>query len=551
MLNTARIADKYRPAPPMVLPARRWPDQVIRKPPIWCAIDLRDGNQSLPVPMNAAQKRQLFRTLVTCGIREIEVGFPSASQPEFDFVRSLVQERAVADDVTLMVLAPARQEHIQRACAALHGARTAILHLYLSTNPAQRRLVFGLDRAGVIRMAVQGAKWAMEETARHPETQWTLQFSPESFSATEPEFALAVCEAVCEIWRPTPENKVILNLPATVEVATPNRYADQIEWFGDHLTCREAVMLSVHPHNDRGTAVAAAELALMAGAQRVEGALFGNGERTGNVDLITLALNLHTQGVDPGLRFADIDAVTREYERCTGMRVPPRHPYAGSLIFTAFSGSHQDAIRKGLAAWKETGGIWEVPYLPLDPADLGRSRETVIRVNSQSGKGGAAFVVERATGMTLPRALQVEFALLVQRACEASGRELIPEEVIDLFQATYQPPAAKAMLRKWRMREIAPGRTRMALRLLWRGADWKGEGEGNGPVDAAIRGMPGEWRLLHYEEHALTPDASARAAAFVELADSAGGRAFGVGCDANIVTASLLAILAAVHRIAP
>ena len=427
---------KYRPFAPIDNGARTWPDRVITAPPLWCSVDLRDGNQALIEPMDAARKRRMFDLLVRTGFKEIEVGFPAASQTDFDFVRELIERNLIPDDVLIQVLTQARPEQIERTYESLRGAKRAIVHLYNSTSTVQRRVVFGLDRAGIINIAVQAARCVRDLAAQQPETDWYFEYSPESFTGTELDFAVEICDAVNEVWQPTPQRKVILNLPATVEMATPNIYADQIEWFGRHIAKRDSIVLSVHPHNDRGTAVAAAELAVMAGADRVEGTLFGNGERTGNVDIVTLALNLYSQGVHPGLDFANINEAARCAEYCNQLPIHPRHPYVGDLVFTAFSGSHQDAIKKGFAARRD-GDIWEVPYLPIDPRDLGRTYESVIRVNSQSGKGGIAYLLERDFGLTMPRRLQIEFSQVVQAVTDATGKELSSEQIWSLFGQEY------------------------------------------------------------------------------------------------------------------
>jgi 2-isopropylmalate synthase len=429
-------SEKYRPFPPIELPDRRWPSRRLEAAPRWCAVDLRDGNQALVDPMGPERKRLLFDALVSTGFREIEIGFPSASRPEFDFVREVV-ERGVPEGVTVQVLTQAREHLVRRTFEAIRGAPRAVVHLYNSTSEVQRRVVFEKDRAGVVEIAVEGTRLVRALAEEAPETEVILEYSPESFSGTELDFAAEICEAVMETWGASPARPVILNLPATVELATPNVFADQIEWFLRHVPGRERYVLSVHPHNDRGTAVAAAELAMMAGAERVEGTLFGNGERTGNVDLVTLALNLFTQGVDPGLDLSDLDRLVEAAERATRMPIHPRHPYAGALVHTAFSGSHQDAIRKGFAARATSDGPWEVPYLPIDPADVGRTYEEVIRVNSQSGKGGVGWVLEAHAGIRPTRERLVEFAGVVQGVAEARGTELAPEEILDIWERAY------------------------------------------------------------------------------------------------------------------
>src|SRR5689334_20862065 len=427
---------KYRPFAPIDLPDRTWPSRRITRPPIWLSTDLRDGNQALIEPMDAARKLRMFRQLVDIGFREIEVAFPSASQTDFDFVRQLIEEDLIPDDVTIQVLTQSRDELIRRTFDSLRGARRAIVHLYNPTAPLFRRVVYGKDRAGIIDIATSGARLFVECAARQPHTDWRFEYSPETFTMTELDFALEICERVVDVLGPATAHPVILNLPATVEVATPNVFADQIEWMHRHLSRRDSVVISVHPHNDRGTGIAAAELAVMAGAERVEGTLFGNGERTGNVDIVTLAMNLYTQGVDPRLDFSNINAVARCAEACTQLPIHPRHPYVGDLVFTAFSGSHQDAIKKGLAAL-DPNGLWEVPYLPIDPSDLGRSYESIIRVNSQSGKGGVAYLLERDYQLVLPRRLQIEFSRVVQSAADTTGKELSSRELWELFETEY------------------------------------------------------------------------------------------------------------------
>ncbi len=420
---------KYRPFQPIDLPDRRWPARTITRPPIWLSTDLRDGNQALIDPMDGERKLRMFRQLVKIGFKEIEVAFPSASQTDFDFVRKLIEEDLIPDDVTIQVLSQSREELIRRTFESVRGAKRVIVHLYNPTAPLFRRVVYGKDKAGIVEIAVNGAKLFKECAAEQPGTDWRYEYSPECFTMTELDFAKEICEAVMDVWEPTPQKPVILNLPATVEVATPNVYADQIEWMDRNLSRRESVVLSLHPHNDRGTGVAAAELAVMAGADRIEGCLFGNGERTGNVCMVTLALNLYSQGINPGLDFSDMGSIIRTAEYCTDLPVHPRHPYAGELVFTSFSGSHQDAIKKGLAAQQEAQAqgreLWEVPYLPIDPADVGRTYEAVIRVNSQSGKGGIAFLLERDYGLSLPRLLQIEFSQVIQRITDATGKELV------------------------------------------------------------------------------------------------------------------------------
>ena len=552
MLDPTR---KYRPFPPIHLPDRQWPSRVITQAPHWCSVDLRDGNQALIEPMGADRKRRMFEMLVQLGFKEIEVGFPAASQTDFDFVRFLADQRLIPDQVAIQVLTQAREPLIRRSFEALQGVKKAIMHLYNSTSPIQREVVFGLDKAGIVEIAVNGARLIRDIAAEHPDTDWTFEYSPESFSATELDFALEVCEAVIAVWQPTPERKVILNLPATVEMATPNVHADQIEWFCRHLSRRDAVLISVHPHNDRGAAVAAAELALLAGADRVEGTLFGNGERTGNVDIVTLALNLFTQGIDPGLDFSDINAVVRCAEYCNQLPVPPRHPYAGELVFTAFSGSHQDAIRKGLAA-NVGNAIWDVPYLPIDPADVGRTYEAVIRVNSQSGKGGIAYLLEKDHGLRLPRRLQIEFSQAVQALADATGKELTSADLWAAFQTDYLQPAEPFQFIEHR---TAPdhhhtgGSCKLTATIRQRGQERLVSGKGNGPIDAFTDALNRHCglavRVVDYHEHAIGAGADATAVSYVEIRMNGEPAVwFGVGIDSNIVTASLNAVISAVDR---
>jgi 2-isopropylmalate synthase len=543
---------KYRPFPPVRLPDRRWPSRVITHAPIWCSVDLRDGNQALIEPMGADRKRRMFELLVQLGFKEIEVGFPAASQTDFDFVRDLVDRRLIPDDVRVQVLTQAREPLIRRTFEALRGVKKAIVHLYNSTSPIQRQVVFGLERAGIVEIAVSGARLMREIAADYPDTEWTFEYSPESFSATELDFALEVCEAVVEVWRPTPERRVILNLPATVEMATPNVHADQIEWFCRHLRPRDSVWISVHPHNDRGTAVAAAELALLAGADRVEGTLFGNGERTGNVDLVTLALNLFTQGVDPGLDLSDINAVVRSAEYCNQLPVHPRHPYAGELVFTAFSGSHQDAIKKGLAA-NAGSEIWDVPYLPIDPADVGRSYEAVIRVNSQSGKGGIAYLLEKDHGLRLPRRLQIEFSQRVQAIADATGKELTSADLWAAFADEYLAPGEPFQFIEQRSTpDHASGARKLTATVRDQGQERLISGQGNGPIDAFTDALNRHCglavRVVDYHEHAIGAGANANAVSYVEIRMDDGAALFGAGIDSDIVTASLKAVISAVNR---
>lgn len=539
-------ARKYRPQPPVLLADRRWPERRIDRAPIWCSVDLRDGNQALIEPMGAARKQRLWDLLVRTGFKEIEVGYPSASQTDFDFVRELIEKDRIPDDVTIQVLTPAREALIERTFEALRGADRAIVHLYNSTSPLQRRVVFGMDRAQVTALAVHGAR-TVRRLAERGRTEIRFEYSPESFSGTEPEFAVEICEAVLDAWGPEPDRPVILNLPSTVEMATPNVYADQIEWFSRSIRDRDRVIVSVHPHNDRGTAVAAAELALLAGADRVEGTLFGNGERTGNVDLVTVALNLFTQGVDPHLDFSDTGAVRRTAEHCNRIPVHPRHPYAGELVFTAFSGSHQDAIRKGLAARRRANDpFWEVPYLPIDPADVGRAYEPVIRINSQSGKGGIAHVLEQEFGLHLPRRLQIDLARVIQVRTDESGEEMPPATILATFEREYLREGPLALLE-----HEASGAELRAV-VLDDGEKRQIRGTGGGPlaafVDALAKGCGLSLRVVDYAEHALGEGAEASAIAYVELSTLSQATVFGVGRSRSLLTASLEAVVSAANR---
>jgi 2-isopropylmalate synthase len=544
---------KYRPFFPVDLPDRQWPSRVIAKAPIWCSVDLRDGNQALVEPMGPERKRCMFEMLVKLGFREIEVGFPAASETDFAFVREIIEGNLIPTDVTIQVLTQARPELIAQTFAAIRGARRAIVHLYNSTSELQRRVVFGLDMQAIIDIALGGARLIRDLAERMPQTEIVYQYSPESFTGTELDFAVEICEAVMEVWRPVPDKKMIVNLPATVEMATANVYADQIECFARRVRDREALILSVHPHNDRGSAVAATELALMAGAERVEGTLFGNGERTGNVDVMTLALNLFSQGIDPGLVITDIDEVVRTAEYCTQLPVHPRHPYAGELVFTAFSGSHQDAIKKGFEALaKRNDELWEVPYLPIDPKDLGRSYEAVIRVNSQSGKGGIAYVLKADHGLDLPRGLQIAFSKRVQEVADCTGKELTGADLWALFEEAYLRRDEIAFLDYSLFPE--PGareQRRIAATVMLDGAERQIEGVGNGPiaafVDALSRDCGITLSVADYREHALGAGADARATAYVQV-KSRGETMWGVGIDANIITASLKAVASAAAR---
>lgn len=547
-------SSKYAPFPSVELADRRWPGRTITAPPIWMSTDLRDGNQSLFEPMNAERKMRMFRMLCDIGFKEIEVAFPSASQTDFDFVRQIIEGDHIPPDVTIEVLTQAREHLIRRTMESLRGARRAIVHVYNATSKPFRDIVFGMSKAEVVDMAVSAVRLIKQLAAEQPETEWVLEYSPETFTATELDFAREICDTVSAVWGATPDNKVILNLPATVEVATPNVYADQIEWMHRHLARRDSVILSLHPHNDRGSAVAAAELGLMAGADRVEGCLFGNGERTGNVDIVTLALNLYTQGVAPGLDFSDINAVARTVEHCNQLPIHPRHPYAGDLVFTAFSGSHQDAIKKGFAVQKPDTP-WNVPYLPIDPADVGRSYGSIIRVNSQSGKGGIAYLLETEYGVVLPRRLQVEFSGEVQRHMDSHGGEMSAADIWRLFSHIYL--ASREPLRYVEHHLFEQGSVQgVRLTVEANGTFHLLSGEGNGPIDASVHALHGLGIVLQirsYEERSMGSSGAggdAQACAFVEVTRPGSGReCHGVGMDANIVTASIKALVSGVNRL--
>ena len=551
-------SSKYKAFTPIGLHDRTWPSRVITAPPVWCSVDLRDGNQALIEPMDPERKLRMFKLLVKMGYKEIEIGFPAASQTDYDFVRKLIEEDLIPDDVTVQVLTQAREQIIRRTFDAMAGAKRAIVHLYNSTSTAQRRLVFNLDRAGIQDIAVAGARIVRECAAARPSTDWVFEYSPESFTATELDFAVEMCDAVSDVWQPTPDHKMIVNLPATVEMATPNIYADEIEWMSRNLARRDAIVLSVHPHNDRGCGVAATELALMAGAQRVEGCLFGNGERTGNVCLVTLGLNLFTQGVDPGIDFSDINEIIRTVEHCNQLPVSPRHPYGGDLVFTAFSGSHQDAIKKGLAARATEvargNPVWDVPYLPIDPADVGRTYDAVIRVNSQSGKSGIAYLLERDFGLALPRLLQIEFSQVIQRITDATGKELVPADIRAAFEREYVAatlPVAYAGHRA--QHNVADGTIeQLSAHLVIDGTETVLTGSGNGPVDAFVHALRHDGgfdiHVQNYHEHGVGAGEDATAVAYVQLRIGMEQTVYGVGLDPNIVTATLRAVVSAVNR---
>jgi 2-isopropylmalate synthase len=540
---------KYRPFVPLELPDRTWPGKKLTKAPRWCSVDLRDGNQALIDPMDPARKRRMFEALVKMGFKEIEVGFPSASQPDYDFVRLLIEEDLIPEDVTIQVLVQCRPELIHRTYECLKGARQAIVHFYNSTSILQRRVVFGLDKPGIVDIAVNAARLCRKLEDTIPETRVLYEYSPESYTGTEVEFAVEICEAVMDVIEPAPDRKIVLNLPATVEMYTPNLYADTIEWFLRKISRRDRVVLSLHPHNDRGCAVAATELGVLAGADRVEGTLFGNGERTGNVDVVTLAMNLFAQGIDPELDIADIDALRRVAEYCNRLPVHPRHPYVGDLVYTAFSGSHQDAIKKGMEALPRDYAVWEVPYLPIDPKHVGRSYEAVIRVNSQSGKGGVAYIMKAEHGFDLPRRLQIEFSKTIQAITEDTGTEITPAAMWEAFRARYLPEAAPyELLDHELVSEGAKDRTRLTAHLKAHGKTRTVTGTGNGPIAAFVDGLRRElsveFDVVDYAEHALGQGADATAVAYVETAHGADSSLqWGVGVHPNIITASLMAVL--------
>ncbi|CAI0907841.1 2-isopropylmalate synthase [Serratia grimesii] len=539
---------KYRPFPPVTLPDRQWPGRSLQQAPRWCSSDLRDGNQALAEPMDNVRKRQFYQLLLACGFKEIEVAFPSASQTDFDFVRSLIDERLIPDDVNIQVLTQSRDDLIDRTFESLRGIPRAIVHLYNATAPMFREIVFKQDKAATVALAVNGALRIRQQCEQQPETTWTFEYSPETFCFTELEFALEICEAVADVWQPGPGRPMIINLPATVEVSTPNVYADQIEWFCRRFSQRNRVTISVHPHNDRGTGVACAELAMLAGADRVEGCLFGNGERTGNVDLVTLALNLYTQGIAPGLDFSQLKQVVEVVEQCNQLPVHPRHPYAGELVFTAFSGSHQDAIKKGFAAQQHRqDGLWQVPYLPLDPADVGCNYEAVIRVNSQSGKSGAAWLLEQNHGLSLPRGLQIDFSKVVQQETDGSGKEMTTAELWRLFRINYglveQP---RLQLLSYQTESHSIEAYSFSARVLFDGHQQRLLGVGNGLLSSAVDALRQRFGLSmaieDYHEHTLGHQSHSRAVAYIRCTLAHGEAAYGVGIDVDSASASLQAL---------
>ncbi len=547
---------RYQRVPVMNYPEREWPNKEIEKAPIWCSVDLRDGNQALVEPMVVEEKIEMFNMLVQMGFKEIEIGFPAASQIEFDFLRQLVERRLIPDDVTVQVLTQCRDHLLKRTFESIQGIPKAVVHIYNSTSTLQRDVVFHMDREEIKQIAIDGVDM-VKKYMKDYDGKVILEYSPESFTGTEMDFALDICNAVQRAWGPTPDNKMIINLPSTVEMTTPNVFADQIEWMSKHLENRESIVLSVHPHNDRGTGVAAAELAMLAGADRVEGTLFGNGERTGNVDILTIAYNMFSQGIDPELEIGDIKKIAEVYERCTKMHIDPRHPYAGKLVFTAFSGSHQDAINKGMHALMERKSeIWQVPYLPIDPSDIGREYEPVVRINSQSGKGGVAFVMDSFFGFKLPRGMHKEFADVIQKIAEKQG-EVAPEQIMEEFRIEYLDRKEPYHFRKCKITDFESGDQFTTVAVVTysnHGETKQFEGVGNGPIDAVKRGLEEELgisiKVLDYSEHALTSGSGAQAASYIHLMDQKTGKVtYGVGISSNITRASLRGIFSAVNRL--
>lgn len=551
MLNYQR----YKRVPVLHYPQRQWPNKELTKAPTWCSVDLRDGNQALIEPMEVDEKMEMFQLLLKLGFKEIEIGFPAASQTEYDFLRELVARDMIPDDVKVQVLIQCREHLIDRTFEAIEGIKNVIIHIYNSTSTLQRDVVFHMDREEIKKIAVDGARMVKERAARFP-GNITLQYSPESFTGTEMDFALDICTAVQEVWQPDPEHKMIINLPATVEMTTPNAYADQIEWMDTHFKDRDSIILSIHPHNDRGTGVAATELAMLAGADRVEGTLFGNGERTGNVDILTVAYNMFSQGMDPELELENVNEIIDVYERCCKMQVDMRHPYAGKLVFTAFSGSHQDAINKGVHAMQERGSdIWEVPYLPINPADVGRKYEPVVRINSQSGKGGVAFVMDTMFGYQLPKAMHKEFADVIQGISEKQGGEVEPQVIMDTFRMEYLERTEPFTFVKLRVEDLGESDSRVALDFKYCGEQLHVEGDGNGPIDAVKNAIatrvPIDIKVLNYTEHALGEGSHARAAAYIQMVDHKTGKmTFGVGTSSNITRASIRGFFSALNRLA-
>lgn len=544
---------KYKKYETIKLKDRTWPDNEINKAPIWCSVDLRDGNQSLPTPMSLDKKMKYFKMLIDMGYKEIEIGFPSASDTEYNFVRKLIEENHIPDDVTVQVLTQSRSHLIEKTFEALKGAKNAIVHLYNSTSIKQREVVFKMDKEEIKNIAIQGAQLMNSLAEKQKETNFSFEYSPESFPGTEIEYALDVCEAVLGVWEPTVNKKAIINIPTTVEMAMPNVFADQIEWFCRNLSKRETVVLSVHPHNDRGTAIASAELALLAGADRIEGTLFGNGERTGNVDMLALALNMYSYGIDPEITIGNMNDIIDTYETCTELSVHQRHPYAGELVYIAFSGSHQDAINKGLKAYKEQNDdLWEVPYLPIDPKDVGRNYEAIIRINSQSGKGGVAYIMETYFGFQMPKEMHPEFSKVIQKKTDSEGKELVPDEIFDLFKETYLHVGSAYHLDSYDM-QMENKMVSMKVRLVLHGKTMDITGVGNGPIAAFLNAVNindnNNYSVIQYYEHALTVGTDAEAVSYIQLSDENNNKSFGVGIDENSEVASIKAILSAIRKL--
>ncbi|MCI8341790.1 MAG: 2-isopropylmalate synthase [Firmicutes bacterium] len=545
---------KYRPYPTMNMPNRKWPNNVITKAPIWCSVDMRDGNQSLEIPMSLDEKMEFFNFLVKTGFKEIEIGFPAASDTEFEFARKLIEENLIPDDVVVQVLTQSRPHIIKKTFQALKGAKKAIVHLYNSTSTLQRDVVFGNSMEETTALAVEGAKLLLSEAAAMPETEFMFQYSPESFTGTEMDYAVEICNAVIDVIQPTNDKKMIINLPSTVEMATANVYADQIEYCSERLNRRDSIILSLHAHNDRGCAVAATELAVMAGAERVEGTLFGNGERTGNTDIMALALNIFSQGIDPCLDFSDIDAAVNIYERTTRMPVHPRHPYAGALVYTAFSGSHQDAIRKGMERMKEHPDRWEVPYLPIDPKDVGRTYDPIVRINSQSGKGGVAFVLEQNYGLFLPKAFQQDFSFVVTGLSDKNHKDIAPSVIKDVFFKEYVDLRTPLSVEKYRETEVSDnGDITVEAEFVYHGQPLNIKGTGNGMIDAFTHAIEQHFgiklEIVDYREHSMEYGTKARAISYVQLSDGDGHVGFGAGTSSNIIKSSLRAVVSAVNKI--
>lgn len=545
---------KYKRVPVLTFPERQWPDREIEKAPTWCSVDLRDGNQALIEPMDVNEKMELFQLLLELGFKEIEIGFPAASQIEFDFLRELVEKKMIPDDVWVQVLTQCREHLIDKTFEAIQGIPNVIVHIYNSTSTLQRDVVFHMNKEEIKEIAAEGARMVKARAEKFA-GNIMLEYSPESFTGTEVDFALDICTAVQEVWQPSPENKIIFNLPATVEMTTPNAYADQIEWMDRHFKNRDSIILSIHPHNDRGTGVASAELAMLAGAQRVEGTLFGNGERTGNVDILTIAYNMFSQGMNPGLKLNNINEIIDVYERCCKMQVGMRHPYAGKLVFTAFSGSHQDAINKGVHALREKeDGVWEVPYLPIDPSDVGRKYEPVVRINSQSGKGGVAFVMDTMYGYQLPKAMHKEFADVIQKVSERQGGEVPPAAIMETFRTEYLEQAGSFEFVKIKVEDVGENDSHVILDFKYEGELLHVEGDGNGPINA-VRNAVGKQvkidiRVLDYSEHALGEGSHAKAAAYIQMRNNKTGKiTFGVGVSSNITRASIRGFFSALNRL--